>query len=499
VRNLLCVAIVSLAALLALGCSSGAGPGSGIGPAASISISPKSVTLESGDTRSFSATVTDAGGQQVTAAEVTWSADAAIGSIDSATGVFTAAQVTAITVGRVTAKAAGTALSATADVTVTATAESLGYAGSPACLSCHADKHGPWSQSSHALSLRGYQPGLPGVPDPWGGGIDPSGVAYVLGAGAYARQFLIPDTEGRELLVHPSRYSVASGAWSAVHPDDWQNRPWRVHCAGCHVTGFDESIQAPRPFAEPGVGCEACHGPGAEHVASGSEADIPSLRPADGEITAARAYDICASCHSRGRSPSGVYQFAEGFVPGAELSDHFTPVAEGDAEAFWPRAVGAPLVSRLNYQQAIDLRQSPGHGSCMDCHDPHGPTGFRAQLREAPETDALCLGCHGEMAGAEHSHHPVNAGVPTVTCVACHMPRTATSALPQDIASHAMLPIPPSATALTLGQPEAMPNSCMSAACHQQADPARPAMPVYPFDATGVAAAQAQWNLWYGG
>ena len=79
-RNLLCVAIVSLAALLALGCSSGAGPGSGIGPAASISISPKSVTLESGDTRSFSATVTDAGGQQVTAAEVTWSATTRTGS-----------------------------------------------------------------------------------------------------------------------------------------------------------------------------------------------------------------------------------------------------------------------------------------------------------------------------------------------------------------------------------------------------------------------------------
>lgn len=479
------------------GCGSGATPGPG--PAAAIAISPQSATVQSGQTRSFSATVTDADGRQVSAAEVTWSVEAAIGTIDRETGVFTAAEVESITLGRVTATVAGTSLSAVADVTVTATATSLGYAGSDTCLQCHADKHTPWSQSPHALMMREYEPGLPGVPDPAGGSISAAQVEFVLGGGSYRRQFLVPDTTRRELLVHPSQYNVANGTWTDVHRDDWQSRPWRVHCAGCHVTGFDEAIAAPTPFAEVGVGCEACHGPARAHATSGDPADIASLNPAEGETTLARAYDVCASCHSRGTSTSGVYRFAAGFEPGQDLDAFLQPVAEGDEEAFWPRTTGAPLVSRMNHQQAIDLTQSPGHPSCSGCHDPHGATEHPAQLLRDPATDELCTECHTGIDSATHGNHPVVEGTPTVTCVACHMPRTATSALRYDIASHAMLPIPPEATRPTLEEDQIMPNSCMSAGCHQQADPNKPAMPVYPFGEAGVTAAQDQWDTWYGG
>jgi predicted CXXCH cytochrome family protein len=153
----------------------------------------------------------------------------------------------------------------------------------------------------------------------------------------------------------------------------------------------------------------------------------------------------------------------------------------------------------MNHQQAIDLTQSPGHPSCSGCHDPHGATEHPAQLLRDPATDELCTECHTGIDSATHGNHPVVEGTPTVTCVACHMPRTATSALRYDIASHAMLPIPPEATRPTLEEDQIMPNSCMSAGCHQQADPNKPAMPVYPFGEAGVTAAQDQWDTWYGG
>lgn len=495
----LCLVCVAAPVLLALGCGSAAGPGPGSGPAAKVTVSPRSATVESGSTRSFSATVTDAQGQQVAGAEVTWSADPAIGTIDSSTGVFTAAHVTTITLGEVTATVTGTDLRASADVTVTATAASLGYAGSSACLSCHADKHGPWRQSAHALALRPYEPGLPGVPDPAAGGVSASQVVYVLGGGVRAQQFLVPDDSGHEMLVHPSRYNTANGTWSAIHPQDWESRPWRVYCAGCHVTGFSEAIAAPTPFAEPGVGCEACHGPGSDHAASGDEADILSLQPSEGEITPQRAFDICASCHARGVSVNGVHRFAAGFMPGDTLETLYNPVSPDDQEAFWPQVGTAPHVSRLNYQQAIDLAQSPGHPSCANCHEPHGATGYRSQLRADPDTDALCRTCHSDVDTEVHSHHPTGKGLPSAPCIACHMPRTATAALPYDIASHAMRPIPPSATAPTLGWETMLPNSCMNASCHQQPDPSRPQMPVYSFTAAGLAAAESQWTAWYGG
>lgn len=40
-------------------------------------------------------------------------------------------------------------------------------------------------------------------------------------------------------------------------------------CLGCHTTGLSDS-----KYVDGAVTCEACHGPGGEHVASGDKADI---------------------------------------------------------------------------------------------------------------------------------------------------------------------------------------------------------------------------------
>src|SRR5690349_16036 len=84
-------------------------------------------------------------------------------------------------------------------------------------------------------------------------------------------------------------------------------RPMHEACIVCHsgrarsVPGRDGLYENP-PFAEPAVGCENCHGPGALHVkerqgaASGRrEADRSIVNPA--RLNARLADDICMKCH----------------------------------------------------------------------------------------------------------------------------------------------------------------------------------------------------------
>ena len=64
----------------------------------------------------------------------------------------------------------------------------------------------------------------------------------------------------------------------AFYPPDNMQRPTGPTCDGCHSVDYD--IQT-KQVAEWNVGCERCHGPGSEHVAHPTRANI--LNPgADG-------------------------------------------------------------------------------------------------------------------------------------------------------------------------------------------------------------------------
>lgn len=493
--------IARLAAVVALipglawleGCGPSA-PGGSAGEPAAIAISPSTLDIASGETRSFSARVTDSQGRQVVGAEVAYSCDSGIGTVDVSAGLFTAAEVTAITTGVVTATVQGTSLTDTCDVTVRATAESRGYAGSELCKDCHNDVYAPWQQSAHAKMMRDYTAGMPDVPDPAAGGLDPAKVKVVLGASGQRREFLSLSDDGSELLVMPRRYCMATGQWVDIHAQDWQQRPWRVYCAGCHVTGFSESMTAPEVYAEASIGCEACHGPGAAHIASRLPEDI--VRPA--ALAPDARDDICASCHSRGRSTDGVHEFSTLYHPGESLADSIVSTDDSDTAAFWPTGDPTIVVSRLNHQQAQDIARTGSHAPCTSCHDPHGSTGFHAQLQRDPDNGDLCMSCHGEVDPVAHSHHPANdTGGASVGCLQCHMPKTATSAVALDMASHLIRTIPPQTSLATVAEPEVLPNSCMSGGCHQTADPSRPNMPVYVYSTAGLQAAQAKLDEWF--
>jgi len=82
-------------------------------------------------------------------------------------------------------------------------------------------------------------------------------------------------------------------------------------CYGCHVSqlrsNYDVGTDSYRTtWAEPGINCETCHGPGEEHIRVASEAGPASFGkvPLDLELIVTKGFthdqknEMCAPCHA---------------------------------------------------------------------------------------------------------------------------------------------------------------------------------------------------------
>lgn len=200
---------------------------------------------------------------------------------------------------------------------------------------------------------------------------------------------------------------------------------WNHICADCHSTRverrYDQTADSfDTRWAELSVGCEACHGPGAEHVRSakaGHATPLPArlkrsepwLPSATGSPTPRTQDSVeveaCAPCHSRRSS------LAEGFLASDPFLDSFEPdllrpdryYADGQVEGEvyeW----GSFLQSRM-YRSGV---------RCSDCHEPHSGKPYAVG-------NALCVRCHEpkRFDVEAHSHH---AGPKAPLCIDCHMP-----------------------------------------------------------------------------
>jgi predicted CXXCH cytochrome family protein len=179
---------------------------------------------------------------------------------------------------------------------------------------------------------------------------------------------------------------------------------------------------APR-MAEIGVGCEACHGPGAAHADWARTGGAPAAGLTGTGLTvdlgasAAVETGQCMVCHSRREA------IADGNpLPGTDYHDAYTLalLTEG---AYNPD--GSILDEVF---EGGSFLQSKMHGlgvRCSDCHEPHS-AGLRA------EGNAVCAQCHSPAGnprfptlplkvfdGPEHHHHP--DGSAGAQCVSCHM------------------------------------------------------------------------------
>jgi formate-dependent nitrite reductase cytochrome c552 subunit len=351
------------------------------------------------------------------------------------------------------------------------------FVGSETCKRCHERRYLEWSTSLHSRMMRdarlekGANIGDFQAPSAVRTFIKED-VDYVLGS-QWKQQYL--KKEGDDLIVLPAQYNVFTGEWKEYFADEPAKRNWFNECAGCHATGVDPEKKT---FVEMGIACEACHGPGGNHVEAVPGYEIPTIMQA-GRLTPFQAAQICGSCHTRGRDKTGKYAYpveyqthkGEGNI--RLYFDEASPDHGGDSDYFYPSGE-----SKYSNQQYLDWKQSE-HAKvgvvCITCHNIHkskttlvstggGGPGLLDAIMSKTRLfeDRLCKSCHSTVwYRSVHRIHTFGS------CIRCHMPRVAKIGEAGDAHSHTFRFMFPQNT-LKAGGLDKQPNACNS--CHHHKD-----------------------------
>ena len=231
----------------------------------------------------------------------------------------------------------------------------------------------------------------------WAFGMGKLGQTYVLEKdGAYFESRLSYFTSLSALDITPGQSpAIPEGVKKALGnrlDDDTSRR-----CFGCHMTAAVTSGVLEPEKATPGVHCEACHGPGAAHVAAMQARQYDQgiaaiMNPAN--LSPVDSVDFCGACHR----------------------------TWADVEVEMPADIGTGSLRFQPYR--LEESRCWGKGgdariTCIACHDPHQPL-----VTELSAYDSKCLACHsakpnpvGRMAAK------TTCKVATSNCVSCHMPK----------------------------------------------------------------------------
>ncbi|MCJ7595430.1 MAG: hypothetical protein MUO52_11740 [Desulfobacterales bacterium] len=344
------------------------------------------------------------------------------------------------------------------------------FVGSETCKRCHERTFLEWKTSLHSRMMQDAKDEpLANIGDfetpSDSRHFTKEDVDYTLGS-QWKQQYL--KKEGKDLIVLPAQYNVFSGEWKAYFPEEPAKRDWFKECAGCHATGVDPEKKT---YVEMGIACEACHGPGSNHVEAVPGYEIHTIIQAS-RLTPALAAQICGSCHTRGRDKSGKYAYPAAYQihkGAANIRLYFDEVdPESDGKYFWPSRE-----SKYSNQQYLDWKQSE-HAkvgvTCITCHDVHRSRSSLQVVGEVPNPlvvirsktrlfeDQLCKSCHTTVQyRSVHKIHTFGS------CVRCHMPKVAAIGEAGDAHSHTFRFMFPEAS-LKAGGLERQPNACN--ACH---------------------------------
>jgi hypothetical protein len=288
------------------------------------------------------------------------------------------------------------------------------YVGSDVCGGCHAEKHQEWRQTLHARTMadaRKTTDALVARFEP-GGRLRRDEVAFALGR-HWTQRFLVE--RGGRLMVSREIWSVAEQKWNDPY---WKEQDWGKLCAGCHVTGYDPYVGR---AGEPGVGCEACHGPGGVHVEADGKGGI--VNPA--RLTRDERDLICCACHTHGHDRTGEYRFPVGYAPGRDLGRYFRgliPKPGQDGATFKNDGTLADRLRSFRYWTARYLMRRGV--TCVLCKS------YRAEDREEVDPRApkepdftpaeWCLNCHQDLREGGRNHSVFR--IEQRRCRECHPP-----------------------------------------------------------------------------
>ena len=227
--------------------------------------------------------------------------------------------------------------------------------------------------------------------------------------------------------------------WYHLYPDEevgpkhvffWTKRfaNWNIMCAECHSTDLQVNYDLPSDrfdttWSEVSVGCEACHGPGSEHVwqaASGFDDEFGlqiDLGHSDGvtwqmndstgiayrsePLLSGQQVESCGRCHSRRSVIAETYEYGKPL-----LDTHRVALLEENLY----HADGRILDEVYVYGSFVQSKMYRAGVTCSDCHNPHS-----GELKTGPEPNDVCGQCHAPAVFASTDHAPND------NCVSCHM------------------------------------------------------------------------------
>jgi tetratricopeptide (TPR) repeat protein len=345
------------------------------------------------------------------------------------------------------------------------------FVGAEACAACHASETEGWRKSQHAQAMQEADERTvlgdfdnrtfahAGVtttfykrdgrfhvrtdgPD---GKLADYEVKYTFGVEPL-QQYLL-ELPGGRLQALPVVWDTREKRWFHLYPNEriaagdelhWTGRQqnWNFMCADCHSTDVRKDYDAgtdtfATKWGEINVGCEACHGPGSNHVARVARKDADprkgltvalderrgvawAIDPKTGNAERSQARDtdreieVCAQCHARRG------QIAEGYHAGQPFLDHYRPAL---LTAPLYHVDGQQREEVYDWGSFLQSRMYRRGVTCSDCHDPH-----TQKLRAA--SNAVCTQCHAVLKYDTAAHHFHRPGTQAGECASCHMPTT---------------------------------------------------------------------------
>jgi hypothetical protein len=270
------------------------------------------------------------------------------------------------------------------------------YVGDTACAGCHPDIYKANLRTGHAwIQNKISEAAAPNFPytklEKLPEGYTWDDILYVIGG--YNWKALFVDKNGYLITDAPGQAGNGNylNQWNFANQQVGKQAGWVGYksgqekvlytCGECHSTGFSSNgNQDGLPglvgtWAQDGVRCEACHGPGSLH----------SNDPRNIRLNINRSSDLCGNCH---------------FDADLELVD--------ETDAY--NSIHAPSEAIYRGKHMV-LK-------CVDCHDPHSGVIQNRESQKAT-TRTQCAECHYQQAKYQNNpQHAANG----VTCAECHMP-----------------------------------------------------------------------------
>ncbi len=347
------------------------------------------------------------------------------------------------------------------------------YVGKEACMECHQTEYNDWMGSDHdkamdyandstvlgdfnnqsleynGMTHRMYKRDGKFYVETDGetGKLEEFEVKYVFGYYPL-QQYMVEFDKGR-IQVLPLTWDSKGNKWyhmaKTLYKDEiidhnnwlhWTNQAqnWNSMCADCHSTnlkkGYDIKTDSYHTtFSEMDVSCEACHGPGSEHLEWAAKPEYAremdnnmGLTVKTSGIDNKQYVDLCMRCHSRRASIGD-------FDHDANVYNHSIvnlPVPENyhiDGQILNEDYVYASFTQSKMYMRGV---------KCNDCHNVHS-------TKRLYDDNRLCTQCHRADDYDTKAHHfHKYAGEPGESviaddgvqfdvgsgtkCINCHMP-----------------------------------------------------------------------------